>query len=414
MNYVGIGIAQKTSGGDYRNTAKQNALSDLASEIKVNINANSLLYTLEREYKFEQEFRETIRTSSDLNLEDFRLVEVWEDATSYWVYYTLDKSVYAEKQRQKKESAESLALDFLSKAESAGTDGRFAESIDFYLRGLQALEEFWGESNEASYRGKSIYIDNELFSGLKMALNGVQIEADEVPVLNFQNGYQTKGEFLITQSSSGLPLSGVPINYFYQGLYGRIKGNMTTNVDGRVVIPITEAERSSKPNKLTLEVDRDVLFGAFSGDRFMKKLTESLNVPSRVTTIEYNPPLVHIDASEKNLGKELSGQPISAAIVSSLNRKGVRFTEEAKKSDVIIKLNSDTKSTGETQGFATVRLELDVEVVDPRAQESVYKVSKSDVKGVDLTFEKAGMKAYQNFTKNIESELMRKLANDLF
>ncbi|MEM9053242.1 MAG: hypothetical protein AAGC47_14410, partial [Bacteroidota bacterium] len=141
---------------------------------------------------------------------------------------------------------------------------------------------------------------------------------------------------------------------------------------------------------------------------------ESLRGASTSQTISYQPPIVFIDATEKNLGSKMTGEPITAAIVASLNRKGVRFTEEQRKADVIIELESDTKETGEAQGSSTVRLELEVDVIDASKNESVYKISKSDIKGVDLTFEKAGVRAYQNFTKNIESELMRKLANDLF
>ncbi|MGB6036950.1 MAG: hypothetical protein WBG42_11830, partial [Cryomorphaceae bacterium] len=372
------------------------------------------LYTLEREYKFEQEFRETIRTSTNLDLEDFQLVEQYEDADAYWVYYRLDKAAYAEKQRQKKESAESLALDFLAKAEAAETDGRYSESVDYYLRGLQAIEEFWGEKNEATFRGQTVLIDNELFGGLKSMLDGVILDLTTKPTLTFQNGYQTEAELSVTDSETGQPQSGVPINYLYQGQYGRIKGSLSTNVDGRITIPIAEAERSTKPNMLSTEIDTEQLFEPFQGDRFMRKLTESLRGKSISSPIAYSPPLVHINGDEKNLGKKMSGEPISAAIIASLNRKGVRFTEDPKKADVIIELKADTKSTGEAQGFSTVRLELDANVIDAQKDESVYKISKTDIKGVDLTFEKAGLKAYQNFTKNIESELMRKLANDLF
>lgn len=412
--YVGIGVAQKTPGTDFRNAAKENALSDLASEIKVNVNSNSLLYTLEREYKFEQEFRETIRTSTNLDLEEFQLVDQYEDADAYWVYYRLDKSAYAEKQRQKKESAESLALDFLAKAEAAETDGRYSESVDYYLRGLQAIEEFWGEKNEAPFRGQNILIDNELFAGLQSLLDGVTLGLSNNPTLKFQNSYRTEAELFVTDSETGQPLSGVPINYVYQGQYGRIKGSLSTNVDGRITIPIAEAERSTKPNMLSMEIHAEQLFEPFQGDRFMRKLTESLRGKKLSAPIDYSPPLVHIAGDEKNLGKRMSGEPISAAIIASLNRKGVRFTEDADKADVIIELKSDTKSTGESQGFSTVRMELDANVIDAQKNESVYKISKTDIKGVDLTFEKAGLKAYQNFTKNIESELMRKLANDLF
>ncbi|MCH2215184.1 MAG: LPP20 family lipoprotein [Flavobacteriales bacterium] len=413
-HYVGIGVAQKGSVQDYRGVAKENALSDLASEIKVNVNSNSLLYTLEREYKFEQEFRETIRTSTDLDLEDFELVENWEDEDSYWLYYRLNKSAYAENQKQKKETAQALAVDFLAKAESAKEDGRYSESIDYYLRGLQSLEEFWAEKNEASYRGKTIFIGNELFGGVKSTLNGASIELTGEPILNFQNSYVTKAEVLVNNSVSGQPYASVPVNYVYQGEYGRVKGSLSSNVDGRITVPISEAERSSKPNVLTLAVNTEALFEPFEGDRFMKKLTKSLRGATQTYAISYQPPLVCIDATEKNLGEEMSSSPITAAIVASLNRKGVRFTEESKEADVIIKLESNTKTTGQSQGFSTVRLELEVNVIDARKNESVYKISKSDIKGVDLNFEKAGVRAYQNLTKNIESELMRKLANDLF
>jgi len=412
--YVGIGVAQKSPGIDYRSSAKENALSDLASEIKVNVNSNSLLYTLEREYKFEQEFRETIRTSTDLDLEDFQMVEQYENADSYWVYYRLDKSVYAEKKRQKRESAESLAVDFLAKAEAAEGDGRYAQAVDYYLRGLQALEEFWGEKNEAMFRGNTILLDNELFSRLKSMLGGLNLTFDKTPSLTFQNAYQSEAEVSVSDAESGLPLSGVPLNYIYQGEYGRIKGSLSSNIDGRITLPIAEAERSTKPNVLSVAIDTDILFEPFQGDRFMRKLTESLRGQSISTTIDYSPPLVHIKGEEKNLGKVISGEPISAAIIASLNRKGVRFTEDPKKADVIIELNADTKSTGTSQGFSTVRLELDANIIDAHKNESVYKIAKTDIKGVDLTYEKAGLKAYQNFTKNIESELMRKLTNDLF
>ena len=45
LSYIGIGMAE-ISGGDYQQKAKQNALSDLVSEIQVVIAANSLLNTL--------------------------------------------------------------------------------------------------------------------------------------------------------------------------------------------------------------------------------------------------------------------------------------------------------------------------------------------------------------------------------
>jgi rubrerythrin len=80
----------------------------------------------------------------------------------------------------------------------------------------------------------------------------------------------------------------------------------------------------------------------------------------------------------------------------------------------VVEINADSRRGGTTQGFSLVRLDLSVRVKDAKTGEEVYRLSKNDIKGLDLDFERAGRKAYQNFTKNIESELMRKLTTDLF
>ena len=56
MKYVGIGFADKNKGGNYQIEAKKNALYDLTSEITVDISSNSVLYTVQNDNKFNQNF----------------------------------------------------------------------------------------------------------------------------------------------------------------------------------------------------------------------------------------------------------------------------------------------------------------------------------------------------------------------
>lgn len=412
--FIGIGVAQKVPGTDYRAVAKENALSDLASEIKVNVNSNSLLYTLEREYKFEQEFRETIRTSTNIDLEDFELVDQWDDIDAYWVYYRLDKEDYAARQREKKETAEALSVDFLAKAEAAEREGRYGTSVDYYLRGLQALEAFWGEKNEVMYADRIVLLDNALFSGLKSLLVDVSIEAEKEPELNFDNGFESKLEAVVTKNENGRVLEQVPLEYDYQGEYGRIRGMRSTNADGRVEIPIADASVGNQGNILHVKINTEELFQPFQSDPSMRKLTESLRGASVQIPIRYRPPVVYISSSEKNLDKTIVGEPVASAMTGSFVRKGFQVTDNREGSDVMVEIESNTRKGGETQGFSTARLDLSISVRKTQSGEEVYKLSKSDIKGVDLDYEKAGRKAYKNFTKNIESELMRKLTTDLF
>lgn len=414
MYYTGIGVAQKSANVNFQRLARENALSDLASEIKVNVSTNSLLYTLEREYKFEQEFRETVRVSSNLELEDFEMVDSWEDDHSFWVYYRLSKQEYADRQRARRESAQNLALDFYAKGQAAETTHQFQPAADSYLRGLQALEAFWGEQNSIEFQGRNILIDNALFTSLRDLLSQVSIEVENGLELNYQNGFKTTASLRVADSQTSFPLEGVPLKYEYFGTFGRHRGKITTNADGRSEIPINDAEKERSTNVLVASVDTELLFEPFQSDRFMRRLTEPLRSASAQFPITYKAPTVQLISTEKNLGQAMSTSPLSAAIKTSLVRRGVRFLENGNGADLAMTIRSDTKSRGMEQGFYTTTLEIDIDIRNIATGERVYSVSRSDIRGVDLDYERAGMKAYQNITRNIESELMRRLVNDLF
>ncbi len=414
MYYIGVGVAQKTPGSNYQRTARDNALSDLAGEIKVNVNTNSLLYTLERDYKFEQEFRETIRVTSNLDLEDYEAVGAWEDATSYWVYYRLSKTEFAEKQRQKQVTAQELGMDFLAKAQSAEAGAQFASAADLYLRGLQAIEMYLGENNQVQYQGTSMLLDNELYGGLRGLLNDVRVNIENDLELNYHNRFKTTAEVRVASPKTDLPLEGVPLIYEFFGSYGRYKGSLATNADGRAKIPINEADRGKNSNNLIVSIDMDQIFQPFQSDQFMRRLAQSFRGASSQKPIVNRPPSVHLIAIEQNLGKLLVGNPLSAAIMTSLGRRGVQFVNALAEADLVMTIDANTRTGGESQGFSTSLLSLNINLVDNKTKQNVYKVNRNDVKGVDLDFDRAGLKAYQNYTKNIESELMRKLVSDMF
>jgi hypothetical protein len=165
---------------------------------------------------------------------------------------------------------------------------------------------------------------------------------------------------------------------------------------------------------LVAAVDTELLFEPFQSDPFLRKLTQSLRGQNIQEVIEYRAPSVFLDVSEKNLGKEMSGNPLSAAVMTSLSRRGITFANKATDADLTLTLRADTRQGGESQGFRTGFLQINLEISDNLTGQTVYKVSRDDIKGVDLDYEKAGVKAYQNLTRNIESELMRKLVSDLF
>ncbi|MCB0780391.1 MAG: LPP20 family lipoprotein, partial [Flavobacteriales bacterium] len=102
---------------------KKNALNDLASEISVRVEGNSLLYTLDRKTSFSESFTSNIRTSTSEQLEGFELVDTWENEHEYWTYYRLSKAEHARIKAERKQRAMDQATDLYARARTSLSEG---------------------------------------------------------------------------------------------------------------------------------------------------------------------------------------------------------------------------------------------------------------------------------------------------
>jgi hypothetical protein len=114
FKYVGIGFAEKGKGTGYQIEAKKNALYDLTSEIKVNISSNSVLYTVQNNNNFNENFNSLINLSNTDNIEGYHLIDSYENDKQYWVYYQLDKQEYASQKAKKKQQIISKASNLIN------------------------------------------------------------------------------------------------------------------------------------------------------------------------------------------------------------------------------------------------------------------------------------------------------------
>jgi hypothetical protein len=98
--YTGIGHSVKDGTNNYVQSAKKSALDDLVSEIKVNVSSTSVLSQLETNKKLTEQYQQVIQTTAADEIEEFEMVDAWEDASNYWVYYR--PSVIARSKRNKR------------------------------------------------------------------------------------------------------------------------------------------------------------------------------------------------------------------------------------------------------------------------------------------------------------------------
>jgi len=93
--YIGIGVASKLNNPlGFREEAKRSALNELASEIEVTVNSNSMLYSVEKQGQLQDEFKSFTQLKTNTQIENVELVGDYESSTEYWMFYRLSKAQY--------------------------------------------------------------------------------------------------------------------------------------------------------------------------------------------------------------------------------------------------------------------------------------------------------------------------------
>lgn len=412
-DYIGIGSAPK-SRADYQEAAKKNALNDLASEISVTVEGNSLLYTLDRKYKFDEEFTSSIRTRTQERLEGFELVGSYADAANYWVYYRLNKAEFAQAKALRKQQAINQATDLYARAQASLKEGNLRTAFDLDLRALVAIKDYWGENDQVMLDGKPVPLANELFSNLQRMTAGVRLAVlPERCMLDWANRFRR--ELLITASFTdrGKALAQLPITISYPGQAGMVAESRNTDADGRARTTVQRTDLAAPAPEVVVRLDAGALVPADLDPAFTKPLLGSLAIPEVHVPIDRTMPKVFFKGNERNLGQPLADGPLLMALKEELSMRGFRAVDKAADADLLVDINADTREAGESNGFFTATLDESIKVAERRSNETVHEAGKQGVKGIQLSYAKAGLDAYKKAAQELRASQVPELMNTL-
>lgn len=413
-DYIGIGSAPK-SRADYQEAAKKNALNDLASEISVTVEGNSLLYTLDRKYKFDEEFTSSIRTRTREHLEGFELVDSYADAATYWVYYRLNKTDFARAKALRKQQAIDRATDLYARAQASLKEGNLRSAFDMDLRALEAVKEYWGENDLVTLDGKSVPLANELFGNLQRMSAGVRLAVlPDRCMLDWGNHFRR--ELLITASYAdrGKALAQLPITISYPGQAGPVAESRNTDTDGRARTTVLRTDLAAAAPEVVVRVDAGALVPADLDPAFTKPLLGSLAMPEVHVPIDRTMPKVFFKSNERNLGQPLADGPLAMALKEELSVRGFKAVDRAADADLLVEIYADTREAGESNGFFTATLDESIKVADRRSNETLHEAGKQGVKGIQLSYAKAGLDAYKKAAQELRAVQVPGLLNTLF
>ncbi len=408
--YIGIGAASKVRNPDeYMKVAKNNALSDLSSEIKITVKSNSFLYVLDRNYKFDEEFTQGIQTFTDQNLEGFEFVDSYETEFEYWVFYRLDKNLYKENfERRRKESIE-LSYDLFLKGQNQRSARNVSGAMQLFIKALGGLKEYWGESNKVNTVEGEIFLENEILFNLQDMMNDIAlIPSNDFVKLNMDNQYSNN--FAVSVMKNGSPLKNAKLDFCYPSESGFSQPNFITNEDGIAVVAISDYEKNVK--KSNLEVEMNLEYWLNNATDIEKEISRIVRPKKLSIPIVLEKPRFYFEVQEKNLGDNLTSPIVSNAIKNALTQKDFSLTKNRNESDLIVQLNASTEKAGTSYSFYVAHCNMEIKVMDKEGN-VVYQNAFHDIKGLNVNYEAAGIKALTNVAAKAKKTMIKELINSI-
>lgn len=414
--YTGIGVVRKNNGDfDHLEQAKKNAFNDLVSQIQVTVQANSIQSQLERNREFSDEFRSFTRLTSNVAIEDYELVNSWQNETEYWVYYRLSTASYREQKERRMRAAIDQSIDAMSRAKNAEQAGNLMEAYDFYFRALEAVKVYVGEPLSYETGGSQHFLGNDLLSAINQLSRNIAIRVN-VSNVKTRVGMTVPEELLISVAHprvNGKPAANFPLKiYFTQGA-GTIIGNSVTDKDGVCRIRIANITARDALQELLIEPDLEGLLANDPARQMWLKIIDPQSLPREKVIIEVSRPVLHVLGNERQFGNERQINLLQGAAKQRLSKEGIRFSERSEAVDYRLVIESNTRQGGVANGMYTALLDVKIVLIDAQGNEK-YAQTLSGIRGVQLDYPRAAEAAYRRAAEDLELTVIPKMLNVIY
>lgn len=410
--YIGIGSAAMRH-PDYQETAKKNALQDLISEIKVTVSSTSFLYQLDKNGSFREEYESNIKTTATAEIENFEIVDTYDDGERYWVYYRLSKAEYARQQEEKKENARQTAVAFYRKAKEAEQRHQWLEAMEGYFQALFAIKNYWGENLEINVNGEARSLMVEAYYGVQNILNKISLRITPQEVRLKRRNSQPALLRLQATVESQTPLPYLPLHSYFQDGEGLLSCPPTTDHQGNARLELKKAISPGGSLHLVVTPNLHQIAKTQANDKVEQFLIERFSTPKATVTIHIEKPVVYIESQEFNMGKALDSKIIEQYVKNELSKKGVEFSRTPEGADVVLSIKANTEPLSRSGAIYISKLSIRAVAIDPTTRREILSTALDNIKGFQTDYEKAGLDAYKKAQQEVSLQLVRKLTDAL-
>ena len=367
LSYIGIGMAE-ISEGDYQQKAKQNALSDLVSEIQVVIAANSLLNTLEDDGNVKQTFAESIRTEARAEIENFRLVDSWRSDNEYWVYYELNKDDYAALVEARRQKAIRNGFDFWYKGHITLQQGDLMTAIELFSNGMEAIRPVLNQELFCSYEGKTINLATELYAALAGVFDGITIVLNPATVsaTPFQG---IREPIAIGVYRNGNPLRNIRLKAEFVSGSGDLSSMSPTDESGVAALYVRNITSKQAQQEIGISLIDDVFSLFRKGSYALPGATLTVNTAQTQTS-------AYVRSAQSDI------ETVERTVKSLLNNHFFNVVASPSEADIIVTLDNKCRKgntvPGELYNFIEFFSTLGIKIENNRTGQILLNYSIND------------------------------------
>lgn len=373
--YVGIGMASMDE-ADYVQRATSNALSDIASQIAVKVETNSLLHTVDVDGRSRELFEEKIRSTLTGWIEGHELKDSHQSGNTYYVYYTLDKATHRKNVETKRTAAIRTGMDYLDKGHAAEEMMNLVQAAQLYCKGLEAVEPWMFMELTTLSGGRQVNLPVELyhafinvFSGMAITTNTVQVESETFkPVTTPLAGCLSK---------DGVVVPNVKLRLTFIKGSGDVSAPMQTDHTGTAEFHVTNITSKLPVQELHISIDDSFLSTL---PEVYRKLIDTATWPSaKITlTLKSSPVTAYLYVNDNHDLEGIERQ------LRSLLANNFAFTEDPDAATCFIDLSSSISMgsvvSGGTYDLNTCYCTLVLKIYNNQTQEQLLDYSANDVK----------------------------------
>jgi hypothetical protein len=409
MFYYGIGIARKTSDvSQFQQTARQNALADMSSEISISISSNSVIHAFESNLNFREDFTSTIKTQTQQELEGYEQVDSWEDENSYWVYYRLSKSKYQELKELRKSNAVTRSLDLFTTALNARGAGEVRLAIVQLIKALEPIKPYFSEPLPVDYQGTQVFLGNEIFKELSSTLSAIEL----VPfhsAINIKTGQSIPSSLLVFEARHKVTgiIGELPLVVSYSEKPIR-NNKQRAGSNGMASFDVDKVRSTKAFETFSATIDLDDILAEASSDAFISRLVSRFTLPQGVIRINIDKPVFVVISNEVNLGVVIQPGFLEESFRKKAIENGYLVKDDVSDADYIVQITAATSSRGESNQFKNVSLEglISVETKDGN---QLYHRPLEGFVGRNLDFKQAGEDAFKEARRKLEISYFREI-----